>query len=208
METGDFSYKLRGDEFTSTLQTFLPAVGQLVADGGPYYGCAEMDILSRIAKVILTGGEGSNVMDASDFSGQVVMFGLGGNDILRGGFGNDFFTGGTGDDIISGAGGGDTLVDASDYLLKLTDFKMTGLGTDTLDGIKFSILTGGEGDDEIDASGFTGPVILNGLGGNDKLIGGSGADILLGGDGDDILIGGKGKNILRGGPGRNVIDHK
>lgn len=207
METGDFSYKLRGDEFTSTLQTFLPAVGQLVADGGPY-GCDEMDILSRIAKVTLTGGEGSNVMDASDFSGQVVMFGLGGNDILRGGFGNDFFTGGTGDDIISGGGGGDTLVETGDYLLKLTDIRMTGVGTDTLEGIKFAILTGGAGDDEIDASGFTGPVILNGLGGNDKLIGGPGADILSGGDGDDTLIGGKGKNILRGGPRRNVFDHK
>lgn len=46
-----------------------------------------------------------------------------------------------------------------------------------------------------------GPLVLNGLGGNDLLGGGRGADTLNGGDDNDSLVGGAGNDLLAGGDG-------
>lgn len=97
-------------------------------------------------------------------------------------------------------------------------------GSIRLIGVEAATLTGGAGNNRMDASGFSGDVVLNGVGGSDTLIGGSGENVLDGGDGDDILIagddrfartglgsqanvllGGGGKSLLRGGAGRDIL---
>ena len=85
-------------------------------------------------------------------------------------------------------------------------------------------LIGGGSANRLDASGFSGTVELDGMGGNDTLIGGSGDTILDGGDGNDelfagtdrflspglgsqanVLLGGGGAGTLLGGAGNDVF---
>src|SRR5262249_5755943 len=63
-------------------------------------------------------------------------------------------------------------------------------------------LAGGGEDDTLNASQFSGPVTLNGAGGDDRLTGGPSNDRLLGGFDDDTLTGGAGNDTLdaAGGP--------
>jgi Ca2+-binding RTX toxin-like protein len=163
------------------------------------------DLLLSIARVMVTGGDSANVLDASAFRGSVALFGMGGNDLLRGGFGNDILSGGLGANTIGGAAGIDTLIEEGDANFTLSDTLLNGPGSDVLDGIEIAMLTGGESDNTIDANTWTGRVVLTGLGGDDHLTGGTGNDVLLGGDGDDVLIGGKGLDRLVGGPGKNTL---
>jgi Ca2+-binding RTX toxin-like protein len=187
IEEADADFTLAGDSRSATLD-------------GP-----GDDLLLSIARVMVTGGDSANVLDASAFHGSVAFFGGGGNDLLLGGFGNDILSGGLGSNTIGGAAGIDTLVEESDANFTLTDTSLNGPGFDVLDGIEVAMLTGGEGDNTIDANTWTGRVVLIGLGGDDHLTGGRGSDLLLGGDGDDVLIGGPGLDRLIGGPGKNTL---
>ena len=114
--------------------------------------------------------------------------------------------------------GTDTLSVLSDSDISLTNSQLTvnGLGY-TVSGFDAAHLTGGAGDNTLDASGFSGSARLEGAGGHDTLIGGSGDDVLLGGAGDDTLISGGGTDSLTGwsgcrhgtgcGQGQRLADH-
>jgi Ca2+-binding RTX toxin-like protein len=56
----------------------------------------------------------------------------------------------------------------------------------------FILLTGGDGDDLLDASGFAGPTNITGNGGSDTLIGSDFGDLLNGSGGEDNISGGAG----------------
>jgi Ca2+-binding RTX toxin-like protein len=70
------------------------------------------DVLFRnsIEQAHLTGGSSANTLDASLFKGNVLLFGLGGDDVLTGGTRNDVLVGGEGDDSLNGFGGRDLLI--------------------------------------------------------------------------------------------------
>lgn len=158
---------------------------------------------------------GANTLDASAFTGRVTLDGAGADDVvvggpshdsLVGGSGNDTLTGALGDDFIAGGSGAlDRLVEAGDVNFTLTDTLLTGLGTDTLSGIELIGLSGGPGDNNLNASGFAGPVTLLGEGGNDTLVGTAGADSLLGGPGNDSLVGGANNDTLAGAEGDDLL---
>lgn len=157
------------------------------------------DILSSIERASLFGGDGNNKLDATSFSGDVSFFGGNGNDTLLGGSNNDDFDGGAGNDLINGGAGNSDRVNAFSEKgnIVLTDSKLTGsaatgLGTDTLVSIESARLQGGNSNNKLDASFFSGGGDLIGNGGNDTLLGGSGDDRLIGGTGNDILKGGFG----------------
>ncbi len=64
------------------------------------------------------------------------------------------------------------------------------------------------GDDVIIGSALAADAIqfhADGGDGNDVINGGAGNDTLLGGAGDDVLNGGPGQDVLDGGPGNNVL---
>ncbi|GIX50064.1 MAG: hemolysin D [Limisphaera sp.] len=129
---------------------------------------------------------------------------------LSGGPGNNTFTltGWTGQGSILGQGGLDTVVWAANADFVLTDAALAvtvATGPMLLNSIEQARLTGGEGPNLLDASGFSGRAFLTGGLGNDVLIGGSGADVLRGGPGNDILTGGRGNDILDGGTGANRV---
>lgn len=136
--------------------------------------------MSGVVHASLTLGPG-HVQRSYSFAGingRILVFGIGGNDILAagpatrrsvelyGGWGNDLLQGGAGDDVLSGGFGDDTL--------------LAGAGRDLLyGGAGADILSGGDGGDE-----------LIGGDGRDVVIGGWGQDYLFGGDGDDLLVAG------------------
>lgn len=162
----------------------------------------------------LTGGVGDNLLDASGFNGPTTLSAGSGDDQLIGGSGIDRLFGSSGDDrltsmagndLVDGGSGFDTLAEVGDVDFTLFAARLTGLGSDTFRSIESAELTGGDGDNVINAGRFAGPVILDGGAGNDVLVGGASDDILNGSLGRDILIGGRGADGLDGGDGDDVL---
>ncbi len=147
----------------------------------------------------VNGGAGNDQLRGQAGDRDIdVFFGGEGNDFIDGGGGIDFLYGGVGDDIIltgtssaispvdfaSGGGGNDWIV----------------VGSDTSSELSAAYVSGGEGDDIIDASrAYTG--IFSGDAGNDIILGASYRDWLSGGSGDDYLFGGESFDQLHGGGG-------
>lgn len=131
------------------------------------------DSLQNIDQAELIGDGNANTLEASAFTrGSVFLYGESGNDTLRGGQGNDRLEGGLGDDLLNGGAGNDRIVGSGDTDFTLTANQLTGLGTDTFDGIEEGLLIGGPGANTLDGSSFTGAlVVYEGRGGDDNLIG-------------------------------------
>lgn len=146
--------------------------------------------LRSIEQAVLSGGAGANRLDASAFSGSAVLNGGPGNDTLLGGSGNDFLTGGPGNDRLDGGLGTDRVIESRDANFTLTNTSLIiGSETDTLVSIEGADLTGGTGNNSLNAGTFTlGPVTLSGGDGNDILTGGAGNDTLNGGNGNDTYV--------------------
>ena len=91
--------------------------------------------------------------------------------------------------FLDGGPGTDTIGSNSDANQKLTDARLIIGGIDEVAITNFqqASLTGGVGNNNLDATRFDGPVTLNGLAGNDTLRGSSSDDVLDGGADDDIL---------------------
>ena len=174
---------------------------------------------------IKVGAAGVNQVSASQV--QLIMINsLGGDDTIRldgvsiaaninggdgidniaGGNGNDTLTGGLGNDNLNGGGGVDMLVESGNVNFVLTNAQLTGNGTDKLTSIELTRLTGGAGNNTLNASAFSGSVTLDGAGGNDALTGGNANDSLIGGLADDKLIGNGGNDVLEGGAGNDNLN--
>lgn len=145
----------------------------------------QADQHTLVEQFILTGGDQSNVIDASTYSsGSVTIFGGDGNDTITGGQGNDSLDGGAGPDVINGSTGNDTI--------------SGGQGNDNLSGgVGDDSLTGGSGLDTLD--GGSGNDVLRGEAGNDSLRGGINNDTIFGGDGADAIEGEDGDDLVYGG---------
>jgi Ca2+-binding RTX toxin-like protein len=133
----------------------------------------------------LTAAEFENAWGGN---GDDTLTGNTSNNLLSGGLGDDTLRGEGGDDILDGGPGIDTVIQSVDADQLLTTTSLTGQGTDTLTSIERASLTGGVGDNLLDARGFGGIAGLNGGAGNDTLAGGSGNDTLAGGNGDDTYL--------------------
>jgi len=177
------------------------------------------------AALTLAGDTGHDLIDAPGSAVVVTINGGDGNDTLRGGVaddvitgdaGNDWVTGREGSDLLQGGTGSNILWESADVDYVLTDTTLTGLGSDILSGIGEARLLGGNSNNRIDATAVTIPVLLNGRGGDDTLLGGPGDDTLGGGAGADSIVGGSGHDrvmgqgssldSLSGGPGNDTID--
>lgn len=74
-------------------------------------------------------------------------------------------------------------------------------------GVSYTVLTGTSGSDTFDASGETTPYYIDGLDGNDQIIGGSADDVLIGGAGRDNMTGNGGADtfVISDGTTRQTI---
>lgn len=142
------------------------------------------NVIASNGKDIITGTAGNNNLN-----------GLNGNDSINAGAGNDSLTGSGGNDTLNGDAGVDALWETGNFNFTLTNTFLTGNGTDRLLSVEAAAITGGNGSNTINASGFSlGGVTLKGEGGNDTLRGGTKNDTLVGDSGNDSLTGGTGSD--------------
>src|SRR5262249_2179534 len=102
-------------------------------------------VMANIEEASLTGGGGIDNDDASEFTGNTTLDGGSGNDTILGGAGNDSLIGGIGTDRVIARG------DAS---FSLSDTSVSGLGTDTLNGVEEVVLSGGDSDNVFTVTNF------------------------------------------------------
>ena len=161
----------------------------------------------------LAGGSGDDVLYGSENfdvlhgeNGRDRLEGFGGNDALYGGKHNDTLIGGKGNDILNGGVGYDRLMEAGNVNFTLTNTKLEGQGMDAVSRIESAYLTGGAGNNKIDASGATNiKTKLAGGAGNDILMGSQMSDSIYGGAGADMLHGEMGRDTLVGGGGADIF---
>jgi len=169
-------------------------------------GGGDDTLLSGSGSDLLVGNSGDD--ELSSAAGADRLFGGSGSDVLDGGSGNDLLrgqagdgdrlTGGDGNDTLGGGDGVDYVIEVGDVDFVLTMASLVGRGSDTLLEIEGVELTGGVGDNSIDATTAVVSVTLIGGDGNDSLRGGSGDDVLKGLAGDDLLDGGGGVDRVIG----------
>jgi Ca2+-binding RTX toxin-like protein len=158
---------------------------------------------------ILRGGAGNDVLDGRGGSDQ--LYGEGGNDEIIGGAGSESLeAGGEGSnklgitfnleapDADSYDGGNETF-DGEGGISTVSFFGAPGPVTAKVDGLPDSGVAGQH--DTID----TNVTEVDGSEGNDTLIAGTGPIILDGEGGNDLIEGGPGGDTLRGGAGDNTI---
>jgi Ca2+-binding RTX toxin-like protein len=128
--------------------------------------------LTGVEEAHLTGGAANNILDATAFSGTTRLDGGLGNDTLRGGAGVDEMFGGPGNDTLISVTGGNDVIQGG------------GLGNDTyiLDpGSTITVIDDG-GDDTINLSPITNPVVVVVGAGTATVTEGPGSGITVTGD--------------------------
>ena len=188
---------------------------QIKAGGGD-----DVVTVSAGVPVVVAGGSGDDVIDASGTTAGATLYGHRGRDVITGGSGDDRLDGGSDDDVLTGGAGDDTLAGSTGG-----DRLDGGAGADVLDGgdgFDFADYTARLGDLAIDASdglaadgepgegdrvGADVEGLLGGAG-DDALTAGPSASLLFGGAGDDTLTGGAGDDTLAGGVGDDTMDGK
>jgi len=168
----------------------------------------------------IVGGNGDDVINARGGDDRVA--GRLGNDLAFLGAGTDSFVWapGDGDDTVSGGGGQDTLIflgSDDDELMTATTKGANGthqffrdLGDITIDSTRVELIDARAlgGDDDVDGSDQTDPLVrldIAGGDGDDTLTGGAGNDTLRGGNGDDLVVGGLGNDVGALGAGRDTF---
>jgi len=180
------------------LAYYLDATGgvQIFLDLGKARGAEGYDTLVSIEYVY-----GSNFDDyIRGDATSTILFGFGGNDVIKAGSadvsviagsGNDKVIGNSGNDFIYGDLGEDTLYG--------------GAGHDAIDGGGYAV---GQADDNGNDTiyGGRGDDLIHGEGGNDQLYGNLNDDVLFGENGADHLYGGGGNDYLSGGNGLDRLE--
>ena len=150
----------------------------------------------------LFGGPGNDTITGYD--GADILFGGPGNDTINGNLGADELAGQAGDDTLTGGPGSDRLL-AVGMNLRLTPTALVGQGSDTLRGIEWAELSGGNGNNIINARTWRGRTHIRARGGNDVIVGGIGRDVVSAGVGDDRVAGGAGRDLLAGEAGNDLL---
>lgn len=165
-----------------------------------------LDAINATGESLVTGTSGSDLLEGDDANNLISSWG--GDDVVLVGKGNDTIYLGRGDDVGFGQGGNDRIQGADG-----DDIIRGNWGNDTLTGDAGSdYLVGGPGADVL--RGGSDEDVLLGNGGEDTLYGGAdndalygqgGKDTLFGNQGDDVLFGGDQKDLLFGGAGTDVL---
>ena len=175
------------------------------------------DLTGTFSDDSLVGGSGGDYLTGN--AGSDTLLASTGDDSLSGGTGDDYLdaspdvdglvSGGLGNDTLLGVLGGDSFSDdgGSDWLIEPDlDIPSLTLSNASIGDFEIVRITAGDSPNLIDGSGYTaGTLYVEGLGGNDTLIGGAGGSTLLGGDDNDSLVGGAAEDTLNGGLGYDTL---
>ncbi len=153
------------------------------------------------------GGTDNDVLNGGD--GRDSLFGDAGNDIVNGDVGNDLVRGSLGIDTLDGGAGTDRQSEEGDTNMTVVGMTYSSPLLATTPEAPINVerfdLSGGANPNVLDARLASGFVILNGLGGNDTILGSAFNDTLFGGDGNDVITGGAGIDVISGGIGNDAI---
>lgn len=168
--------------------------------GGDTIDVHELATGGLVFPVAIDAGAGADVVIGSDGRDAITggtendeIDGGRDNDVIQGDAGNDTLQGGLGTDTISGGeevNDADVLREAGNTNFTLTQSQLIGggfFGTDTVAGMERWLLTGGDGNNVLDAENAFGEGTLVGGLGDDTLAGGDFLDVLEGGGGNDTL---------------------
>jgi hypothetical protein len=211
VQTVDANQTLTNNSLTGQGTDFLNGIERVLLTGGT--SANTFDVGGWTSVVSLVGGGGADVVAATDNADFTLADGnvtiSTGASIYLTGITRANLTGGAGDNTfdvsrwtgtatLTGGGGNDKVVAVNNANFTLTDTSLTRSsgGSFTLAAITGAVLSGGPGNNKLDASGFSGNASLYGAAGNDTLLGGAGEDYLDGGTGVDSLVGGTGNDIL------------
>lgn len=174
----------------------------------------------------LTGGTGDDRIRGERGDDHIIWSAGDGNDDIDGGRGEDTFTLNTSDNVeqvvqldtnedgdmvvtIDGEEGAELVLENIENFnlqigqagasIVLGDIPEGTLGDEPLD------LGGGEGSDEIDASGSDVSVAIDAGTGDDEVTGGNADDVISGGEGSDIITGGGGDDVIDAGVGDDEV---
>jgi Ca2+-binding RTX toxin-like protein len=225
---GDGADTLLGEEGNDLLR---PGAGLNVIDGGDgqdtvdFSGTANSVIvnLNNVAFVSDVGAQVLNSIEhATGTAANDILIGDGGDNVLLGGNGNDRIDGRAGADRMAGGDGndiyyvdqsGDTVIERSgegthDRANLFSDFRSAGeieflSGQFATQGLN---LVGSAGRESIvGANLLHDSDTIQGLGGNDRLVGLVGDDILDGGMGHDRIFGNSGCDVITGADGNDRL---
>jgi len=212
----------------------MDGVAQLeIADGAGNNAITIHDVTgSSLGTVVVFGGAGNDVVDASQADAHVVVYGGAGDTTLIAGTGNDTLVGSTGNDtliwrvgdgndVVHGGSGFDVVQmqgGTSDQFDVVTDASGSvhvnvdggAGGSVVMDGVKQLDIFGGSANDTVTIHDLTGSSLTDVLvhgGDGSNTIDASQTDVHVvayGNAGDDVLIGGTGSNTLIGGDGNDV----
>lgn len=179
--------KLNGGGGNDTVSYSLSvnAVNVVLRNGHASGGDASNDQLANFENI--TGGMGNDLLVGDEFA-NVLMGGPGDDNVLGRG-GGDFLDGGIGSDTLSY-----TYV-RTGISVDLGLHTAVGGGTESDTIFNFERVKGGSGDDVV--TGDSQVNFLEGLDGNDTLLGGGGRDTLDPGRGLDTLDGGAGRDTVK-----------
>lgn len=222
-----------GDDSLLLMQhTEAPQSAIITLSGGAGNDRISIDAAGRVAKVIVSGGEGADVIHVgrTAYAGQLSILDFGATDQLDlqeylpyGTTENPFGTGGYWKAVQEGADVG-IYIDQDGAAGGTAAFRLLTLANTSLAALGAANFVGGF-DPAGGAQGGSGPIgktllgttadddlsgaelndTLEGRAGNDRLYGGGGDDKLFGGDGDDTLDGGDGNDLLEGGAGNDTL---
>jgi len=167
-----------------TFANFTPANAILNCDG------FVATIVGTSGDDLINGTPGDDVI--LGLSGNDIINGNGGDDIVCSGSGSDVVTTGSGDDYLHGEGGAD-IFDAGNGDNKI-DADFGSLGDVVLTGSGDDYILLGSGDNDVQASD-----------GDNFIITSSGDDTIQAGNGDDTIFAGNGVNNIQAGDGNNKI---
>lgn len=155
--------------------------GQFTREDGP-------DVQSRLVKLADLDGDGD--LDTVGIDGSDLFIALNRTVI----------------DVSLPVGGGNFEIVRSGLDVVVRHVGGAELFREPVTGIKTLRIQGSSGNDRVDASALTGlALVLNGLAGNDTLIGGSAVDSINGGEGNDSISGNGGADQISGGAGNDWL---
>jgi Ca2+-binding RTX toxin-like protein len=156
--------------------------------------------------IVITTGAGNDIVMGS--AGADTIRGDAGNDSLSGGAGDDVFLigAGAGSDAFNGGAGYDTIKATADNVA-ISITSIVGIEAFSSGGFANVSIVGSSVADDMNFTGVltTGGMVIDGLGGDDKITGTNDVDTLKGGTGNDTIYGLDGNDVIDGGVGLDTL---
>ena len=141
-----------------------------LANGGVSVDLSSTAAQSIVSGLTLTLSSSTGIENVIGTALADTLLGNTNDNVLSGLAGNDTFTALLGNDTFLGGAGTDTVIESANVDFTLAATTLTGIGSDSLDGIETVNLSAGASANRFTVDSWTGSVILTGNAGNDSYV--------------------------------------